>query len=43
MWAEPDFIDYSDISSSQKELPNLYDENAEKLPKLFTELGKLYS
>jgi hypothetical protein len=43
MWAEPDFIDYSDISSSKKELPKLYDENAEKLPKLFTELGKLYS
>jgi hypothetical protein len=43
MWAEPDFIDYSDISSSKKELPKLYDENAEKLPKLLAELGKLYS
>jgi len=42
MWAEPDFIDYSDINTSKKELPKLYDENSEKLPKLFTELGKLY-
>jgi hypothetical protein len=43
MWAEPDFIKYSDISDSKKELPKLYDENAENLPKLFTELGKLNS
>ncbi len=43
MWAESDFIKYSDIIDSKKELPKLYDENAEKLARLFTELGKLYS